>query len=93
MEHRYTIAEIAAANAAAGYYFFSRDTLRFHKDKRSNWSVRHIGGKVYIRHKITGQVRRFYPDNGGPDQGYRAGGISVALPSHSEPLPEGLTNG
>jgi hypothetical protein len=29
MEDRYTLADIKAANTAAGHYFFSPDTMRF----------------------------------------------------------------
>ena len=45
---RYTLAEIAAANEAAGQYYFSRDTLRFFKQKKGDFKVRHVAGRVFV---------------------------------------------
>lgn len=45
---RYTLAEIAAANEAAGNFYFSRDTLRFFKQKRGDFKVKHIAGRVFV---------------------------------------------
>lgn len=71
---RWTIAAIREANAAAGFYFFSPDTLRFWGDKVGNWSPRFEGPRVFIERvkrpskegeafKI-GERREFNPDTG-----------------------------
>ena len=42
-----TMAEIRAANRAAGYYFFERDTMRFF-DSRIETRGNAIGGRFFI---------------------------------------------
>jgi hypothetical protein len=41
--------------------------------------VRHIGGRVYIHHKPTGQIREFHPETG-----------DIGLPLKLNSLPEQL---
>lgn len=48
MSDRLTLADIKAANEAAGRYFFSRDTMKFFGDTMRNFAVRHIGGRVFV---------------------------------------------
>lgn len=48
MSDRLTLADIKAANEAAGHYFFSRDTMKFFGDTMRSFAVRHIGGRVFI---------------------------------------------
>jgi hypothetical protein len=45
---RYTIAEIAAANEAAGRFYFSKDTLKFFGQTRGMFKVRHVAGRVFV---------------------------------------------
>lgn len=44
-----TIAYIAERNAAAGGYYFSRDTLRFFGQRRSNFKVHVRAGRVFVQ--------------------------------------------
>ena len=62
MKH-YRIADIRAANIAAGRYFFERKTMEHFHDRVSNWGVRHIGGRVFI-HNQERQIREFFPSTG-----------------------------
>lgn len=68
---RYTISEIAAANEAAGNYYFSKDTLQFFKQKRGDFKVKHIAGRVFVfapsrwDGKLMGySVGEFHPETG-----------------------------
>ncbi len=45
---RFTVAEIASRNAAAGRHYFDRDTLRFFNQKRGDFRVYHVGGRVFV---------------------------------------------
>jgi hypothetical protein len=45
---RYTLAEIAAANEAAGYFYFSRSTLKFFNQRKGDFKVRHVAGRVFV---------------------------------------------
>jgi hypothetical protein len=45
---RYTIADIVAANEAAGRFYFSKDTLRFFGQTRGMFKVRHVAGRVFV---------------------------------------------
>ena len=46
---RPTIAHIAERNAAAGGYYFSRDTLRFFGQRRSDFKVHVVKGRVFVQ--------------------------------------------
>jgi hypothetical protein len=46
---KWTVADIAAANEAGGFYFFSKDTMRCFGDTRKNFGVSHRDGEVYLR--------------------------------------------
>jgi hypothetical protein len=68
---RYTLAEIAAANEAAGKFYFSRDTLKFFKQKRGDFKVRHIAGRVFVfapsrwdGHLMGYSLAEFNPETG-----------------------------
>ena len=73
---RYTIADVRFANEAAGYYFWKRTTMRFHKDRVADWGVWHRAGRVFIHRKTDGQVREFFPDTG-----------NIGLPMKSDDIP------
>lgn len=75
---RWTLAEIKAANERAGFYFFSRQTMKFFGDTMRSFAVRHIDGKVYIQrvrrpknapqgYQWAGELREFHPDTGDID--------------------------
>lgn len=51
---RWSVADIAVFNEQAGYFFFSRDTMRFFGDTRANFTVHHKDGKVYLVRKRRG---------------------------------------
>lgn len=55
MPKRITLADIKAANEAAGHYFFSRDSMRFWGDTMASFAVRQRGGKVYIERVRKGR--------------------------------------
>ena len=68
---RYTIAEIAAANEAKGGFYFSKDTLKFFKQKRSDFKVKHIAGRIFVMapsrwdgHLMGYSVAEFNPETG-----------------------------
>ena len=46
---RPTIAYIAERNAAAGGYYFSRDTLRFFGQRRSDFKIHVRAGRVFVQ--------------------------------------------
>lgn len=39
---RYTLSEVKAANDRAGFYFFSRDTMRFFGDTMRSFKLEHV---------------------------------------------------
>ncbi len=44
-----TIAYLAERNAAMGGYYFSRDTLKFFGQRRSDFKVRVVAGRVFVQ--------------------------------------------
>ena len=70
-----TVSEIKAANAAAGYYFFSRDTMKFFRSRVGATVYEGRGGIYYVTsEQFVGSdgssgprrftVRQFNPDCG-----------------------------
>jgi hypothetical protein len=45
---RYSVAEIANRNQAAGGHYFDRDTLRFFNQRRSDFRTATVGGRVFV---------------------------------------------
>lgn len=90
---KWTIAEVAGANRAAGLFFFSPDTMKCFGDQVSSFSVVHAEGKVYVKRvkapgkhpdrkeaaKLIGQLREFNPETG-----------SIGPPLKYQDLPESL---
>ncbi len=44
----WTVSEIKAANAAAGYFFFSPDTLRFFRSRIGDSVYQGVGGAFFV---------------------------------------------
>jgi hypothetical protein len=72
---RYTLAEIAAANEAAGNFYFSRDTLRFFNQRKGDFRVRHVAGRIFVYAPSVREGRlmryslaEFHPETGRLDQ-------------------------
>ncbi len=71
-EKRWTLADIKAANHAAGNHFFDRATMKFFNDRASNFGVRHEGGKIIVYRKkntyqTLGNGTRFIAGQGGAE--------------------------
>lgn len=72
--NRYTIADIRAANAAAGYFFFSRNTMKFFGSVVISGPYHGLGGITFCtREAVRGSdgdmrttytARQFHPDTG-----------------------------
>jgi hypothetical protein len=45
-------------------HFFDRSTMRFFKNRMSDFRVRHIDGKVYVVNTLGGAVYLFTPETG-----------------------------
>jgi hypothetical protein len=68
---RYTLAEIAAANEAAGNFYFSRDTLKFFNQRKGSFKVRHVAGRIFVfapsrwdGHLMGYSFAEFFPETG-----------------------------
>jgi hypothetical protein len=70
---RYTMADIRAANAAAGLFFFSRDTMRYFRSRVEGGPYCGPGGVFFLTSEQCGPhgrdgrsftVRQFHPDTG-----------------------------
>ena len=51
-----TLAEIKRHNTDAGYYFFSRSTMKFWKDRMSDFKVTCEGRKIFVERKRKARV-------------------------------------
>lgn len=65
------ITDIKAANAAAGFFFFSKDTMRFFSSKVESKVYEGPGGVYFVTSEQMGEegprkyrVRRFEPETG-----------------------------
>ena len=77
MPKRLTLSDIRAANTAAGFYFFSRDTMRAFGDTMRSFAVRRRDGMILIERVRpmrdrdgrsmggVGKLYRFDPATGG----------------------------
>lgn len=68
---RYTIADIRAANMAAGHHFFDRDTMQHHGETVKDYRVQHSdprgnrgGGRVLLESQKSGKMYEFNPKTG-----------------------------
>jgi hypothetical protein len=75
-QKRWTLAEIRKANTEAGFYFFSRATMKAFGDTMKSFKVVHLRGKVFIERRrepakapkggrsYIGDIRQFNPETG-----------------------------
>lgn len=74
---KWTMEEIAAANAAAGYFFFSEGAMSAFGDCLENHAVEQRGDRVFIVQEVStkgfdgkidpttlGRTREFFPETG-----------------------------
>jgi len=61
---RWTLAEIKDMNNENGYFFFSKNTMKFFKDKMSDFKVYHRDGQVIVHRKKDGKEWEFNTETG-----------------------------
>jgi hypothetical protein len=83
---RYTMADIRAANAAAGLFFFSRDTMRYFRSRVEGGPYCGPGGVFFLTSEQCGPhgrdgrsftVRQFHPDTGRITTARDANGVDL----------------
>lgn len=52
---RYTLSDIRRINEQNGYYFFSRETMRFFGDTMKSFGVRNVDGRVFVYRRKYGR--------------------------------------